>query len=99
MSGATSYYQSDGLGSISSLSNSAAILANTYTYDSFGNLISSSGSITNPFQYTGREYDPETNLRYYRTRYLDSNTGRFITTDPIVYPPPTRDSTPSSSSP
>ncbi len=91
MSGATSYYQSDGLGSISSLSNSAAILANTYTYDSFGNLISSSGSITNPFQYTGREYDPETNLRYYRNRYLDSNTGRFISEDPIGYAAPSRD--------
>ena len=37
-SATTSYYQQDGLGSVSSLSNSAAALANTYTYDSFGKL-------------------------------------------------------------
>ena len=35
-SGTVSYYQQDGLGSVSSLSNSAGTLANTYTYDSFG---------------------------------------------------------------
>ena len=36
-SGATSYYESDGLGTITSLSNSAGALAQTYTFDSFGN--------------------------------------------------------------
>jgi hypothetical protein len=36
-SAATSYYHADGLGSVTSLSNSAGSIANTYTYDSFGN--------------------------------------------------------------
>ena len=36
-SGATSYYESDGLCTITSLSNSAGALAQTYTFDSFGN--------------------------------------------------------------
>ena len=36
-SGTTSYYEADGLGSITSLTNSGAQLAQTYTYDSFGN--------------------------------------------------------------
>jgi hypothetical protein len=35
-SSATSYFHADGLGSITSLSNSAGTLANTYTYDSYG---------------------------------------------------------------
>src|SRR5271167_839163 len=67
----TSYYEADGLGSVSSLSNAAGALAQTYTFDSFGNLTASSGSLTNPFQYTGRESDPETGLYYYRARYYD----------------------------
>ena len=63
-SGATSFYQADGLGSVTSLSNAAGALAQTYTFDSFGKLTGSSGSLTNPFQYTARELDPETNLYF-----------------------------------
>ena len=43
-------------------------LANTYTYDSFGKLTASSGTITKPFQYTSREFDSETGLLNYRAR-------------------------------
>lgn len=57
-SGTTSYYEQDGLGSVSSLSNSAALLANTYAYDSFGKLTASTGTLVNPFQYTGRDTIP-----------------------------------------
>src|SRR5579859_4658321 len=52
-SSATSFYQADGLGSVTSLSNAAGALAQTYTFDSFGNQTAASGSLTNPFQYTG----------------------------------------------
>jgi RHS repeat-associated protein len=82
-SGATSYYQADGLGSVSSITNTAGAAAQTYTYDSFGNTVASTGSLVNPFRYTGREFDPETSLYYYRTRYYDQNTGRFISEDPL----------------
>src|SRR5712691_4857592 len=37
-SAATSYYHTDGLGSVTSLSNGAGALAQTYAYDSFGKL-------------------------------------------------------------
>src|SRR5580700_2557613 len=52
-SSATSYYQADGLGSVTSLSNGAGALAQTYTFDSFGKQTASSGSLVNSFQYTG----------------------------------------------
>ncbi len=84
-SAATSYYDADGLGSITSLSNSAGSLAQTYGYDSFGKQTSSSGSLTNPFQYTARESDSESGLYYYRARYLDSSTGRFLSEDPVKF--------------
>ena len=51
-SGATSFYEADGLGSITSLSSGAGALAQTYTFDSFGKQTGSTGSLTNPFQYT-----------------------------------------------
>jgi RHS repeat-associated protein len=84
-SGATSYYHSDGLGSVTSLSNAAGSIANTYTYDSFGKLTASTGSLVNPFQYTARESDTETGLYYYRARYYDTSAGRFINEDPLGF--------------
>src|SRR5271154_6219019 len=42
-SSATSYYDADGLGSVTSLSSAAGSLVETYGYDSFGNQTSSSG--------------------------------------------------------
>lgn len=80
-SSATSYYNADGLGSISSLANGSGALAQTYTFDSFGKQTGSSGSLTNPFQFTSREFDVETNLYYYRARYYDQADGRFLSED------------------
>jgi RHS repeat-associated protein len=84
-SAATSYYHADGLGSLTSLSNASGALANTYTYDSFGNVVASSGSLVNGFRYTGREFDTETNLYFYRARYFDPTIGRFLSEDPMRF--------------
>jgi RHS repeat-associated protein len=80
--GATSFYGADGLGSITSLTNSSGAVAATYIFDSFGNQTASTGSLTNPFRYTAREFDSETSLNYYRARYYDTTTGRFLAEDP-----------------
>jgi RHS repeat-associated protein len=84
-SGTASYYERDGIGSITSLSNPSGTIASTYTYDAFGRLTASTGSITNPFQYTGREFDSETGLYYNRARYYDASAGRFLSEDPIGF--------------
>ncbi len=81
----TDYYQADGLGSITSLANSAGANAETYTYDSFGNLTASTGSLTNRYRFTGREFDSETGLYFYRARQYDSSVGRFLSEDPMRY--------------
>jgi RHS repeat-associated protein len=81
----TDYYEADGLGTITSLTATNGTIAQSYTYDSFGNTTASSGSLRNYFQYTGREFDTETNLYYYRARYYDPSTGRFLSEDPIHF--------------
>jgi len=81
----TSYYHADGLGSVTSLSSAAGSIANTYTYDSFGKLTNSTGSLVNPFRYTARESDTETGLYYYRARYYDSSAGRFVSEDSVRF--------------
>ena len=82
---ATDYYEADALGSITSLSSSTGALANTYTYDSLGDTTASTGTLRNYFQYTGREFDPETGIYEYRSRYYDTSSGRFLSEDPIRF--------------
>jgi RHS repeat-associated protein len=82
-SGATSYYDQDGLGSVTSLSDPVGGIAESYTFDSFGKLTASSGSVANSFRYTARDFDPESGLYYYRARYYDPSIGRFLGEDPI----------------
>jgi len=80
-----SYYESDGLWSITSLSNGIGAVANTYTYDSFGNITNFTGTLTNPFRFTDREFDIETNLQFSRHRYYDPSLGRFLAEDLIRF--------------
>jgi len=42
-------------------------------------------SFRNSYTYTGREWDKETGLYYYRARYYDPMDGRFISKDPIGF--------------
>jgi RHS repeat-associated protein len=82
--GVTALYDGDGLGSITSLYDSAGAQAATYNFTSFGTT-TPTGSLFNPFQYTGREWDSETGLFYYRARYYDQGTGRFVSEDPMSF--------------
>ncbi|MFZ0819220.1 MAG: RHS repeat-associated core domain-containing protein [Candidatus Acidiferrales bacterium] len=84
-SSTTSYYEADGLGSITSLTGSNGTLAQSYTYDSFANTTASTGTLSNPFRYTAREFDNETGLYFFRARYFDPQVGRFISEDPIGF--------------
>ena len=84
-SSTTGYYQVDGLGSITSLSGTSGALANTYAYDSFGDLTVSTGTMGNYLQYTGREFDTETGLYFNRARYYEPSGGRFLSEDPIRF--------------
>ena len=60
----------------------------SFEYDGFGNILSAAGDrpdISGRFAFTGREWDAETGLYYYRARYYDPELGRFISRDPIGF--------------
>lgn len=78
------YYHADGLGSVIALTDTAGKVIQSYEYDSFGNLKDQKNRIKQPYTYTGREWDKETGLYYYRARYYDPMEGRFISKDPIA---------------
>ena len=55
----------------------------SYTYDAWGRVISSTGSLAeiNPFRYRGYYYDSETGFYYVSSRYYDPEIGRWINAD------------------
>jgi len=77
----TFLFHADGLGSITHLTTPTGTINRTYTYDSFGRIVAQSGTLANPFTYTGREFDPEIELYFYRSRYLDPRSARFTSED------------------
>ena len=83
----TDYYEADGLGSVTSLTDSTGVIVETYTYDAYGNLTAGGTSLTNPFRYTGREWDQEAGLYYYRARYYEPVDGRFLSEDWMMIGP------------
>jgi RHS repeat-associated protein len=79
--GAVSYYVADRLGSVVQATDSGAAVILSRRYDPYGQLLS--GAATPGYAFTGREWDAETDLYYYRARYYDAKSGRFISEDPL----------------
>ncbi|MBZ0167635.1 MAG: RHS repeat-associated core domain-containing protein, partial [Candidatus Omnitrophica bacterium] len=94
-SSTTYYYLMDGLGSVRQLTNSSGTIVESYDYDPYGGTtiydssltdITSTGSgIDNPYMFTGRRFDEETGIYYYRNRQYDPAIGRFLQRDPLGY--------------
>jgi RHS repeat-associated protein len=65
------------------ISDAGSIIAGSQMdYDSFGNP-AGPGSIGTRYSYTGREWDPDAKLYFYRSRYYDPQARRFLSEDPI----------------
>jgi RHS repeat-associated protein len=79
--GVQSFYEKDGLGSTTALTNSSGDVINTYAYDAFGNSIGSTGSTVNNYLYAGEQYDSNLREYYLRARYYDAAIGRFTRND------------------
>jgi RHS repeat-associated protein len=83
------YYLTDGMGSVIGLANNAGQSVAKYSYDGFGNIRNSSGNdsaasiLGGDFRFQGQWLESESGLYYMRARDYDSNTGRFISRDPV----------------
>ena len=64
--------------------NGGTVIANHPSYDSFGRLLSqSNASEPSRYGFTGREWDADAGLWWYRARWYDAGVGRFVSEDPI----------------
>jgi RHS repeat-associated protein len=83
-SGTVLYYHEDQLGSVRVLTDQSGAVQASYSYDSYGNATSATGTTVNPYRYAGQVQDAESGLYYLRARYYDPATAQFISSDPIV---------------
>jgi len=74
----------DRLGSVVAMSDTSGEVLEQYRYSPYG-VPGWEGPAGFPFRFTGQKLDPETGLYYYKARYYDPETGRFLQTDPIGY--------------
>ncbi len=83
------WYITDHLGSTRGLLDAAGNLLVQVDYDSFGNILATTGpaatTTLDRFLYTGRELDPLINQYHYRTRQYDPRTGIFTSEDTIGF--------------
>jgi len=56
-----------------------------YNYSPFGRTMTLGEDVPQPFRFTGREYDAETDFYYYRARYYSPDMRRFISEDPLRF--------------
>ena len=81
------YYVRNGQNDVIRLIDGSNNTVVEYTYDSWGRLLSCTGSLAstlgtqNPFRYRGYVYDTETGLYYVISRYYDPEISRFINPD------------------
>jgi RHS repeat-associated protein len=77
------YFLTDAIGSTIALTDATANIQQRYDYEPYGEVkATGTTGLTNPYQYTGRENDGN-GLYYYRARYYDPATKRFISEDPL----------------
>jgi RHS repeat-associated protein len=86
------YYLRNRQGSVLALTDVDGDVVESYTYSAYGSMrlfdntgteITTSVSLLgNPYGYTGRRFDTEAGLLYYRNRYYSPELGRFLTRDP-----------------
>ncbi len=93
----TFFYHNDGKANTIALTDMNSDIIERYTYDAYGqqniflpmsstsdlniDISSGIGNVNNPYLFTGRRLDPEINTYYFRNRYYNSRSGRFLQRD------------------
>ena len=88
--GVTYYYVTNLQGDVVAILDSDRSIVVQYTYDAWGQVLSTTGSLaatlgeTNPLRYRSYVYDSESGLYYLQSRYYDPEVGRFLNTDVFI---------------
>jgi RHS repeat-associated protein len=80
-SSAWQYLLTDALGSVRQIADASGNVLLTESYEPYGKLLSSSGSGSSIFGYSGEQIDSYIKLVFLRSRYYSPDTARFLSKD------------------
>lgn len=80
----TYYYMYNGHADVTALLTGTGIIAATYYYDAFGNILESTGEVDNSYLYSGYQYDVETGLYNLNSRMYNPDNARFLQEDEFL---------------
>ncbi len=92
--GGTVYYHRNSQYSVAALTSASGSVVERYGYEPYGELtilaadgstVRASSSYANTYTYTGRRWDADLSLYYFRARYYDPGLGRFVGRDPAAH--------------
>jgi RHS repeat-associated protein len=79
-------YHTDGLGSVTAITDENQNTVKSYSYEAFGKIRGETGSVIDRYTFTSREsLGDSLGFLYYRNRVMDPNTGRFTSEDPLGF--------------
>jgi rfaE bifunctional protein nucleotidyltransferase chain/domain len=76
-------YLYDGKGNVAAVLDGSQAVVAAYRYAPFGKLLAKTGSLTQPFGFSTKRYDPQTGLLEYGLRRYAPVIGRWTTRDPL----------------
>jgi RHS repeat-associated protein len=83
---ASYYFLFDGLGSVVSITDASGNVSDTFSYDPYGNITATTGTLYEPIRYAGGYDDTATtghaSLVKFGQRYYDPTVGRWTQADP-----------------
>jgi RHS repeat-associated protein len=85
LDGTNAFYCYDANGNVTELVDGGGNTVAAYRYDPFGNTIGKSGALAdaNPFRFSTKYLDGETDLYYYGLRFYSPKLGRWLSRDPV----------------
>jgi RHS repeat-associated protein len=80
------WYLADRLGTVRDIADGTGAVVDHIDYDSFGGVVAETNpALGDRLKFTGREFDADTGLYYYRARYYDPALRRFVSEDPLGF--------------
>lgn len=81
--GSLYYTHTNPRGDILAITDASQNRINTYTYGPWGEPLSQTGTLDQPWRYANYYYDTESGLYYLQARYYDPATARFLSKEPL----------------
>lgn len=81
------FYHYDHLGSTTMVTDEQGQVVYQAEYAPYGATVTPTGTAQPAHQFTGQRFDSSTGLYYFKARYYDPRTGRFLSPDPMIQDP------------